>query len=108
LVASNDGSALWGSGQNWIEASTPRENRDRDGTGHPYQKPIAVIQWLMGDLSKSGDSIVDPFVGSGTTLIAAHRLGRVCYAVELQPKWADIALRRAEAEGLTVERAADG
>ena len=51
-----------------------------------------------------GDLTYDPFLGSGTTLIAAHRTGRRCYGCELAPKYADVILRRAEAEGLTVER----
>lgn len=49
--------------------------------------------------------VYDPFLGSGTTLVAAHRLGRTCYGCELEPKYADVILRRAEAEGLTCERA---
>ena len=44
-------------------------------------------------------------LGSGTTLIAAHRTGRRCYGMEISPRYADVILRRAEAEGLTVERA---
>jgi site-specific DNA-methyltransferase (adenine-specific) len=104
IVRSHDGSALNGSGENWLEASTPRQNRDSDGTGHPYQKPIKVIEWLMNDLSDPDDLVVDPFLGSGTTLIAAHRTGRRCYGMELEPRYADVILRRAEAEGLTVEK----
>lgn len=104
MVASNDGSALWGNGENWIEASTPRANRDKDGTGHPYQKPVVVIEWLMSDLSKPGDLVIDPFLGSGTTLIAAHQTGRRCYGMEISPRYADVILRRAEAAGLSVAR----
>ena len=48
--------------------------------------------------------VYDPFLGSGTTLIAAHRLGRVCYGCEIEPRYGDVILKRAEAEGLTVEK----
>ena len=52
------------------------------------------------------DIVIDPFLGSGTTLIAAHRLGRRCYGMEISPRYCDVILKRAEAEGLTVERVA--
>jgi DNA modification methylase len=60
----------------------------------PIDLPTALIECWPGD-------VYDPFLGSGTTLIAAHRLGRVCYGCELEPKYCDVILRRAEAEGLT-------
>jgi DNA modification methylase len=56
------------------------------------------------DVTDMAKTVYDPFLGSGGTLIAAHRLGRVCYGCELDPKYADAVLRRAEAEGLTCER----
>jgi DNA modification methylase len=54
--------------------------------------------------SLAGELVYDPFLGSGTTLIAAHRLGRKAYGCELEPKYADVILRRAEAEGLDVRK----
>jgi len=60
--------------------------------------PIFVLKSWPGD-------VYDPYLGSGTTLIAAHRLGRVCYGMEIEPRYADVILRRSEAEGLTVEKA---
>ena len=57
----------------------------------------------MRNSSVNGALVCDWFLGSGTTLIAAHRTGRRCYGCELAPKYADVILRRAEAEGLTVE-----
>lgn len=63
----------------------------------PIQLPsLAIESWPF--------DVYDPFLGSGTTLVAAHRLGRTCYGCELEPKYADVILKRAEAEGLTVER----
>ncbi len=72
---------------------------------HPTMKPIELIVHLIGNSSAPGEIIGDWFLGSGTTLIAAHRTGRRCYGCEISPKYADVILRRAEAEGLTVERA---
>jgi DNA modification methylase len=50
------------------------------------------------DMTDRGDIVIDPFLGSGSTLIAAHRTGRVCYGVELDPLYVDLVIRRFEAE----------
>lgn len=74
--------------------------------GHPCPKPLKVWQWMLERGSAEQDDLIyDPFLGSGTTLIAAHRLGRVCYGCEIEPRYADVILKRAEAEGLICERA---
>lgn len=78
-----------------------RPSRSED---HPTMKPIDPISPMIENSSQQGDVVYDPFLGSGSTLIAAHRTGRTCYGLELDPKYADVILRRAEAEGLTVER----
>ena len=70
--------------------------------GHSTQKPLECM--ARGIRNHSGD-VYDPFLGSGTTLIAAHRLGRTCYGCEIEPRYADVILRRAEAEGMAVEKA---
>ncbi len=70
---------------------------------HPTQKPLELAERAMRNSSVNGALVCDWFLGSGTTLIAAHRTGRRCYGCELAPKYADVILRRAEAEGLTVE-----
>jgi hypothetical protein len=71
----------------------------------PWQKPVGLVEKFMRIYSTSGDVVVDRFLGTGTTLIAAHRTGRRCYGAEIEPRYADVILRRAEAEGLTVEKA---
>jgi DNA modification methylase len=71
---------------------------------HPTIKPVELVSWMLANSSRPGDAVYDPFLGSGTTLVAAHRLGRVCYGCELEPRYADVVLRRAEVEGLTCER----
>jgi DNA modification methylase len=61
---------------------------------HPTVKPVALIADAMLDASAVGDVVLDPFLGSGTALIAAERTGRVCYGMELDPIYVDTAIRR--------------
>ena len=49
---------------------------------------------ILKDCTKRGDIILDPFLGSGTTLIAAEKTGRLCYGIELEPKYIDVAITR--------------
>ena len=66
-------------------------------------------QRMIETWSARGESIYEPFAGSGTTLIAANRTGRKCYGMELEPKYCDVILRRAEAEGIgPIERVVQG
>lgn len=71
---------------------------------HPTQKPIECMSRAMENSTAKGELVYDPFLGSGTTMIAAHRLGRTCYGCEIEPRYADVILKRAEAEGMTCER----
>ena len=61
---------------------------------HPTQKPIVLMEWCIG--FTKGTAIIDPFMGSGTTIVAAHNLGRVGIGIELEPKYFDIACKRVE------------
>ncbi|MGY4270217.1 DNA-methyltransferase [Bradyrhizobium sp. USDA 4519] len=61
---------------------------------HPTVKPVALVADAIRDCSHRNGIILDPFVGSGTTLIAAERTGRVGYGIELDPQYCDIAVRR--------------
>lgn len=70
-------------------------------TRHGTQKPVECMARPIASHGREGDAVYDPFLGSGTTLIAAHRLGRACFGCELDPRYADVILNRAEAEGLT-------
>ncbi|MDR2893020.1 MAG: site-specific DNA-methyltransferase [Deltaproteobacteria bacterium] len=63
---------------------------------HPTQKPLSLIQQFVADFSDFGDTILDPFMGSGTTGVAALNLGRKFIGTELDPKYFDIACRRIE------------
>ena len=64
---------------------------------HPTVKPVQLVADAMLDCTARGDLVVDPFLGSGTTLIAAERTGRVCYGVELDPRYVDTIVRRWQA-----------
>jgi DNA modification methylase len=64
---------------------------------HPTVKPSAMLQDALLDLTDRGDIVIDPFLGSGSTLIAAEKTGRVCRGVELDPLYVDVIVRRFEA-----------
>lgn len=64
------------------------------GTGHVAAYPVALPAWFLRLLTDPGDLVYDPFLGSGTTLIAATNLGRVCYGTELSPAYCDVILNR--------------
>jgi len=61
---------------------------------HPTVKPIGLVADAIKDCSRRGDVILDPFMGSGTTLLAAERVGRRAYGVEIDPLYVDAAIRR--------------
>jgi DNA modification methylase len=63
---------------------------------HPTMKPVALVERAIHNSSKSRDIILDPFGGSGTTMIAAERLGRRARLLELDPKYVDVAVQRWE------------
>ena len=82
--------------------------RPKASEEHPTMKPVELVERALNNSSKRGNIVLDMFLGSGTTLIAAHRTGRRCYGCEISPKYADVILRRAEAEGLTTELVPQG
>jgi DNA modification methylase len=69
---------------------------------HVSEKPVTLMVRLIEN--HEGDLVLDPFLGSGTTIIAAHRTGRRCYGCEISPEYCEVILQRCEAEGLTVEK----
>jgi hypothetical protein len=74
---------------------------------HQHQKPLAIVQALLEQYSPPESVVYSPFGGSGTDLIAAHRTGRAARIIELDPRSADVILKRAEAEGLSVAHVHD-
>lgn len=61
---------------------------------HPTVKPVELVRDAILDASKRGDIVLDAFLGSGTTLIAAEKAGRVCYGIEYEPLYIDTIIRR--------------
>ena len=88
-------------GDDVYEASTPRVGRDRNATGHPYQKPLGVMTWLLG--KTDAPCIVDPKMGGGTTLVAAKLLGRAAVGVEQEERYCEMAARQLQQEVLFTE-----
>lgn len=72
----------------------PRPQASRE---HPTAKPVELVRRCLQNSSATGDVVLDPFLGSGTTLIAAQQLDRRCYAIELDPRYVDVAVARWEA-----------
>ena len=71
-----------------------RKERLTDLGAHPTVKPVALIADAMRDCSRRGDVILDPFMGSGTTILAAEKVGRRGYGIEIDPLYVDVAIRR--------------
>lgn len=65
---------------------------------HPTAKPVGLFCRLIRNSSRPGDVVLDPFAGSGTTVIACERMGRAARVMELDPRYADVILRRWEDE----------
>ena len=68
---------------------------DREGSyKHPTQKPVALFSRALRNSTIRGECVLDPFVGSGTTMIACEQLGRRCFALEIEPKFVDVVVTR--------------
>lgn len=63
---------------------------------HPTMKPIELVAEAVNNSTKAGDSVIDIFGGSGSTLIACEQLGRACYTMEIDPHYCDVILARWE------------
>lgn len=74
--------------------NTFRAGRNEDLADHPTVKPALMIADAIRDVTKRGDLVLDPFAGSGTILLAAEMTGRRARAIEIDPVYADVALRR--------------
>jgi DNA methylase len=71
----------------------------RDGTlaMHPTVKPVALVADAMRDCTSKGDLVFDPFLGSGTTVMAGEKIGRRCFGLEYEPAYVDVTVRRWQA-----------
>ena len=73
----------------WIENNVPTLDRD-----HPVEKPIGYIEYLIQPATNEKSIILDPFLGSGTTAMAAKKLNRKCIGIEIEEKYCEIAAKR--------------
>ncbi len=82
----------------WTNLDRPaklfRESRNPDGQReHPTQKPVSLMRWCLSFCPEHG-AILDPFMGSGTTLVAAKAIGRMAIGIEIEERYCEIAARR--------------
>ena len=78
---------------NYAGVNSFGKNRD-DLKMHPTVKPVAMIKDAILDVTKRNQVILDSFLGSGSTLIAAEKSGRICYGIEIDPHYVDVAIER--------------
>lgn len=87
-----------GKGQSSVMTTlTERASDDR----HPCAKPMGAMRWMVGKGTLEGETILDPFVGSGTTLVAAKNMGRKGIGIELEERYCEIAAERLSQEVLS-------
>ena len=91
---------LWEQG---APATVINEDKPLRNADHPTMKPVKLIAYLIRNSSRPGEIVLDTFAGSGTTLVAAEQTGRTCYAVEYDPRYCDVIVKRWE--NLTGEKA---
>lgn len=75
-------------------ASSMGSDARRGLQDHPTVKPVAMLEDALLDMTNRDDIVLDPFLGSGSTLIAAEKTGRRCRGLELDPRYVDVILRR--------------
>src|SRR5436309_10006478 len=74
-----------------------RAGRMEELRAHPTAKPVALVADAIKDCTRRGDVVLDTFSGSGTTIMAAERVGRHARALEIEPRFVDVAIRRWQA-----------
>jgi DNA modification methylase len=74
-----------------------RAGRMDELRSHPTAKPVALVADAIKDCTRRGDIVLDTFSGSGTTIMAAERVGRHARALEIEPRFVDVAIRRWQA-----------
>jgi site-specific DNA-methyltransferase (adenine-specific) len=83
---------LWNSDRKQVtvlDFERPTKNKE-----HPTMKPLNLIAYQIGNNTKNDDLVLDLFLGSGSTLIAAQQTGRICHGMELDPRYCDVIIKR--------------
>lgn len=70
------------------------KNSKEDGCGHPSSKPVPLIVYLIEQCTQSNGLVLDGFLGSASTLVACQQLNRICFGIEMEPKFVDVAVKR--------------
>ncbi len=70
------------------------QSSEKTNRVHPTQKPVSLMGWIIKRFNLTTRTILDPFLGSGSTLIASQKTGRICYGMELDPKYVDVIIQR--------------
>ena len=78
----------------YASVNSMRGSRKEDLALHPTVKPVGLVADAIQDVTRHGDLVLDLFLGSGTSLLAAERTGRRFRGVEIDPKYVDVALER--------------
>lgn len=86
----------------WIDTSL-MHGVDVGKEVHGAGMALGIVEWMLNIHSRPNAIVLEPFCGTGTTIIGGHRLGRRVYATEISPRFADVILKRAEAENLVCE-----
>ena len=91
-----DGRHRWYGDQKQVTVfDFPRlKSSKEEGCGHPSSKPVPLIAYLIKQCTMTNGIVLDGFLGSASTLIACEELDRICYGVELEPKFVDVAVER--------------
>jgi DNA modification methylase len=76
------------------KTSVLEHDRPKRSQEHPTMKPLSLWGELIVNSSRKGEVVFDPFLGSGTTLIACEQLARVCYGMEIEPKYCEVIINR--------------
>ena len=101
-----NGTHLWTGGRS--QDSVFEVDRPHISALHPTTKPIELIARMLSNSSRPGDLVYDPFCGSGSTVIAAHQLGRVGYGCEIDPGYLAVSLERLSLLGLRPQLVSPG
>ena len=92
LYGWKEGTHLWATDRK--QTTVLDFQRPTSSQQHPTMKPVELMAYQITNNTKQEDIVLDSFLGSGSTLIAAQKTGRICYGLELDPKYVDVIVQR--------------
>jgi len=81
-------------GRHLLPGETTMTESRKEKNGHPCPRSLSHLIFLIASMTKEEDIIFDPFIGSGTTAIAAEKTGRRCFGMEIDPAYCDVIVNR--------------